>query len=191
MAVVVDRRMARNRPLDAERCRLVEGHVRLAENIARKRCRWGQEDPDDTRSDAYWGLTLAGRAFRPGCGSFAVYAALRIEYAIRRGRQMRSGLPRSAWERGERPVLLSLNAPVGPGGGELIDLLAAPSDSDEDPLADALRSLPARECLVVRLRYYRGLTQSEVAPIIGRSQMQVSRIERQALARLRDSVGDS
>lgn len=190
MAAVADRRMAGGRRLDAERCRLVEGHVRLAEKIARKRCRWGQEDPEDTRSDAFWGLTLAGRAFQPGCGSFAAYASVRIEYAIRRGRQVRSGLTRSAWERGDRPTLVSLNAPLGKDGGELIDLLPAPPDPDEDSLADALRGLPARECLVVRLRYYRGLTQSEVAPIIGRSQMQVSRIERQALARLRDSVVD-
>ncbi|MBV9415530.1 MAG: sigma-70 family RNA polymerase sigma factor [Solirubrobacterales bacterium] len=190
MAAVVDRRTAGNRRLDAERYRLIEGHVRLAEKIARNRCRWGREDPDDTRSDAFWGLTLAGRAFQPGCGNFAAYAALRIEYAIRRGRQVRSGLTRSAWEQGDRPAFVSLNAPVGEKRGELIDLLPAPADSDEDSLTDALRSLPARECLVVRLRYFRGLTQSEVAPIIGRSQMQVSRIERQALNRLRESVRD-
>lgn len=192
MAAVVDRRMAGNRRLDAERRRLVEGHVRLAEKIARMRCRWGHEDPEDTRSDAFWGLTQAGRAFQPDCGSFTAYASLRIEYAIRRGRQVRSGISRPAWERGDRAGPVSLNAPVGRDGGELIELLAAPSDPDfeGDSLADALRRLPARECLVVRLRYYRGLTQSEVAPIIGRSQMQVSRIERQALARLRDAVGD-
>jgi RNA polymerase sigma factor (sigma-70 family) len=172
--------------LDAERCRLVEGHVRLAEKIARKRCRWGSEDPDDTRSDALWGLMLAGRAFDPGRGAFAAYAVLRIEGAIRRGRQIRSGLPRTLWEQGDRPTLVSLNVPVGEGGAELVDVLPAPSGAEDEWLADALRRLPALDCLVLRLRYYHGLPQSDVAPIIGRSQMQVSRIERAALAKLRD-----
>jgi DNA-directed RNA polymerase specialized sigma subunit len=87
MRAVLYRSGAGQRRLDAEQCRLVERHVWLAERIARARCRWGLEDPDDTRSDALWGLTLAGRAFRPGPGGFGTYAALRVEYAIRRGRR--------------------------------------------------------------------------------------------------------
>jgi RNA polymerase sigma factor (sigma-70 family) len=182
--------MAGVRSLDAERRRLVERHIRLAEKIALHHCRWGHEDPDDTRSDAFWGLTLAGAGFRPDRGSFTSYAALRIDYAIRRGRQVRSGIPRSAWEQGDRTAPISLNAPVRNGSAELIDLLRGQSESEEDWLTDALRRLPARQCLVLRLRYYGGLTQSEIAAIIGRSQMQVSRIERAALAALRDSVAD-
>jgi RNA polymerase sigma factor (sigma-70 family) len=177
---------AKAQVLDAERCRLVEGHLRLAEKIALKRCRWGTEDPDDTRSDALWGLILAGRAFDPGRGGFAAYAVFRIEGAIRRGRQSRSGVPRTLWERGDHPTLVSLNAPVGEGGAELIDMLPAPSAADDEWLADALRQLPALDRLVLRLRYYHGLPQSNVARIIGRSQMQVSRIERAALVKLRD-----
>ena len=85
----------------------------------------------------------------------------------------------------------SLNVPVGDGGEELLDLLPAPHDAEENLLADALRRLPARECLVLRLRYYHGLTQCDVAEIIGRGQMQVSRIERAALAKLRDFASDA
>jgi RNA polymerase sigma factor (sigma-70 family) len=190
MAAVAQRRSARVRLLDAERRRLVERHIRLAEKIALQRCHWGHEDPDDTRSDAFWGLTLAGAAFRPDRGSFTAYAALRIDYAIRRGRQVRSGLPRSAWEQGDLTAPISLNAPVRNGSAELIDLLPDRSETEEDWLRDAIRRLPTRQCLVLRLRYYSGLTQSEIASIIGRSQMQVSRIERAALAALRDSAGD-
>ena len=164
----------------------MERHVRLAEKLALTRCLWGRDDPDDTRSDAFWGLTLAGCAFQPDKGSFAAYAALRIEYAIRRGRQIRSGLPRSEWERGGCPTPLSLNATVRDGGAELVDLLPGPPDFEGEWVEDALRRLPARERLVLRLRYYHGFTQSDVAPIIGCSQMQVSRIERAALAKLRD-----
>ena len=181
-------RAAKALQLDAERCRLVEGHVRLAEKIALKRCRWGLEDPDDTRSDALWGLMLAGRAFDAGRGSFPAYAALRIEGAIRRGRQIRSGLPRTLWEQGDRPTLVSLNVRVGEGDAELLDVLPAPSGGEDEWLADAVRRLPALDRLVLRLRYYHGLPQSDIAPIIGRSQMQVSRIERAALAKLRASA---
>jgi RNA polymerase sigma-B factor len=38
---------------------------------------------------------------------------------------------------------------------------------------------------VVRLRYYEGLSQREVGKCLGASQMHVSRLERQALDRLR------
>ena len=132
---------------------------------------------------------LAGRAFDAGRGSFPAYAALRIEGAIRRGRQIRSGLPRTLWEQGDRPTLVSLNVRVGEGDAELLDVLPAPSGACEDEwLADAVRRLPALDRLVLRLRYYHGLPQSDIAPIIGRSQMQVSRIERAALAKLRASA---
>jgi DNA-directed RNA polymerase specialized sigma subunit len=186
MGAVLYRRGAGERRLDAERYRLVEQHVWLAERIARRRCRWGLEDPDDTRSDALWGLTLAGRAFEPGRGGFGTYAALRVEYAIRRGRQVRSGLSRSVWERGGAPRPVSLNVPVQEGGGEILDALPSVDADWTWWLRDAIRRLPARERLVVGLRYDRGLTQSEIATVIGCSQMHVSRIERAALAKLRE-----
>ena len=103
---------------------------------------------------------------------------------------MRSGLPRSVWEKGERRAPLSLDASVPGYGGELIDVLPGRPTFEGDWLADALQRLPARDCVVLTLRYYHGLSQSEIAPIIRRSQMQVSRIERAALAKLHDSVAD-
>lgn len=191
MNAVLDRRAAKALELDPARCRLVESHVRLAEKLARRNCRWGSEDPDDTRSDALWGLILAARAFEPDRGTFGSYAAFSIEGAIRRGRQLRSGIPRPMWEQGDRPTLVSLNVPVGEGREELLNMLPAPPDAEDSLLADALRRLPARECLVLRLRYYHGLSQSAVGQIIGCTQMQVSRIERDALAKLRDFASDA
>ena len=52
MGAVLQCRAAGELRLDTERSRLVERHVALAERIARMRCYWGVEDPDDTRSDA-------------------------------------------------------------------------------------------------------------------------------------------
>ena len=55
-------------------------------------------------------------------------------------------------------------------------------DNDEPaPLA----RLNDKERLVIQLRYYHSLTQQRVAGLIGVSQVQVSRIEKKALERLR------
>ena len=52
-------------------------------------------------------------------------------------------------------------------------------------IAAALKHIPARERLVLRLRFAEDLTQSEIAERIGVSQMQVSRLLRHALDQLR------
>ena len=49
----------------------------------------------------------------------------------------------------------------------------------------AMNELEAEEQRVVLLRYYRDMTQQETARLLGRSQAQISRIERRALDRLR------
>jgi RNA polymerase sigma-B factor len=48
-----------------------------------------------------------------------------------------------------------------------------------------MRSITPREREVLRLRFEEDLTQAEIGEIIGVSQMQVSRLIRQAVARLR------
>ena len=53
-------------------------------------------------------------------------------------------------------------------------------------LAQALEQLGSRDRLVIELRYFHGLTQERIARIIGVSQVQVSRIEKKALAQLRE-----
>lgn len=51
-----------------------------------------------------------------------------------------------------------------------------------------LKSLKPRERQVMVLRYYKGKTQSEIAKIIGVSQVQVSRIEKQIITSVRSSM---
>ncbi len=53
-------------------------------------------------------------------------------------------------------------------------------------LRQALEQLPQREARVIVLRYYHGLTQERAAKLLGVSQVQVSRIEKKALAQLRE-----
>ena len=52
-------------------------------------------------------------------------------------------------------------------------------------LQQAIDALPERERKVILLRYYRSLTQEKVSQMIGVSQVQVSRIEKRAVAHLR------
>ena len=53
-------------------------------------------------------------------------------------------------------------------------------------LGQALQKIPEREAMVVRLRYFHGLTQQRVARILEVSQVQVSRIEKKALMHLKE-----
>ena len=53
-------------------------------------------------------------------------------------------------------------------------------------LRQAILRLPEREQMVIRLRYYHGLTQERSAKVLAVSQVQVSRIEKKAIERLRE-----
>ncbi len=87
---------------------------------------------------------------------------------------------------------LSLDAPApGHDGealrGDLIGALEERYDLVEHAvtLTPAIRALPARQRVILCLRFEEDMTQSEIAELLGVSQMQVSRLLRQALARLR------
>lgn len=55
-------------------------------------------------------------------------------------------------------------------------------------LRQAIIKLPEREGLVIKLRYFHGLTQERVAKVLEVSQVQVSRIEKRALTMLREMM---
>lgn len=53
-------------------------------------------------------------------------------------------------------------------------------------LRQAIDALTQREAMVIRLRYFHGLTQQRVAKVLSISQVQVSRIEKKAISHLRE-----
>ncbi len=55
-------------------------------------------------------------------------------------------------------------------------------------LKEVIAKLPQREKQVILLRFYQDKTQNEVAALIGLSQVQVSRIERSALKKIREHL---
>ena len=55
-------------------------------------------------------------------------------------------------------------------------------------LREAIASLSEREQLVIKLRFFHGLTQDKTSKILGVSQVQISRIEKKALENLRKFI---
>jgi RNA polymerase sigma-B factor len=90
---------------------------------------------------------------------------------------------------------ISFDAPRGSGGGnEDVTTLADSIGIDESgfdraeeraTLARLLATVTPRERDVLRMRFEEDMTQAEIGAVIGVSQMQVSRVIRQALVRLR------
>jgi RNA polymerase sigma-B factor len=90
---------------------------------------------------------------------------------------------------------ISFEAPRGGSGGEddvttLADSIGFEEDGfdraeERATLARLLASITPREREVLRMRFEEDMTQAEIGAVIGVSQMQVSRVIRQALARLR------
>ena len=56
-------------------------------------------------------------------------------------------------------------------------------------LSPLIASLPKREQMIIHLRFFRGMTQSEIASRLGISQMHVSRLLARSLVQLRDRAG--
>lgn len=56
-------------------------------------------------------------------------------------------------------------------------------------LDQAIACLPEREGMVIKLRYFHGLTQERTARVLGVSQVQVSRVEKKALGHLKSILG--
>ena len=77
-------------------------------------------------------------------------------------------------------------------GKSLIDRLSD-STTEEDmldklTLKDCIQKLPQREKLLIVLRYYKDKTQSEIAKILGVSQVQVSRLESKIIEKLKKQL---
>ncbi len=89
----------------------------------------------------------------------------------------------------------SIQRETGEEGFSLEDVLTD-TESEEKmvekiALNQAINRLPEREILVIRLRYFHGLTQERTARVLQVSQVQVSRIEKKALEHLRQLLAEN
>ena len=89
----------------------------------------------------------------------------------------------------------SIQRETGDEGFSLEDILTDTETEErmveKIALRQAIEGLPQREALVIKLRYFHGLTQERVSKVLDVSQVQVSRIEKKALQILRQLLCDS
>jgi RNA polymerase sigma-B factor len=93
----------------------------------------------------------------------------------------------------------SLDELLNPAGGDTATLGKFVGGLDEEleaiddreALRPLLAQLPPRERTILALRFFRGLTQTQIAEQVGMSQMHVSRLLRQTLTSLQGSMATS
>ena len=61
---------------------------------------------------------------------------------------------------------------------------------DRAVLAPGFRALDERERMILHLRFFEGLTQSQIAQQVGISQMHVSRLIRRSLEKIREEIAE-
>jgi RNA polymerase sigma-B factor len=87
----------------------------------------------------------------------------------------------------------SLDAPADDDGAASVDRLGTEEEAFEllegwTSVAPAIKELPRRERTILYLRFFRGLTQTQIAEELGISQMHVSRLLSRTLSQLRKKV---
>ena len=100
-----------------------------------------------------------------------------------------------AMEAGQAYRFASIDAPV-PGEDDTGTLAASLGEEDESmadvehrvSLSPLIAMLPVRQQKILHLRFFEGLTQSEIATQLGISQMHVSRLLARSLAQLREAA---
>ena len=76
----------------------------------------------------------------------------------------------------------------------LIDKVALVGEEEQNKIVDRMMLfkeydlLSRRERMIINLRYFKEKTQTQVANVLGISQVQVSRLERKILNKLRESL---
>lgn len=185
---------AMNGDLEA-RNRLIEHNLRLVAHIIKKYYT-SAEDADDLISIGTIGLIKGVNTYSPGRGvRLATYASRCIENELLM--YFRS-LKKSS---GDVSLSEALDTDAEGNSLSLIDVLAEDEDlAERVSLSDECRRvrecvesvLPPREAEVIRLRYglngAKPLTQRDTAARLGISRSYVSRIEKRALARLREAL---
>jgi RNA polymerase sigma-B factor len=192
---------------------LIERWLPLARSVARRYER-ADESFDDLMQVASFALVKAvdfrdhGWAVRPPRGLQEL--TLRVESAITRLTTQLDRPPilrelAAATNNTQQEILealqarsgrdaLSLQAPHGAGHNPLSALQDMLGDRDGGYavaemrafLDDVMTGLPRRTREILRLRFEEDLTQSEIGELFGVSQMQISRIIRHAIGRLRE-----
>lgn len=141
------------------------------------------------------GSVKVGRSLREK-GQTLFYTRERLRHTLGREPQLSELAQETGMTVEEVAAVELANGPLESLQQETIDGLTLEStlgtDSPEEgmvekiALREAIDSLPERERITMLLRFFRGMTQEQTARILKVSQVQVSRLERKGLAKLRE-----
>lgn len=141
------------------------------------------------------GSVKVGRSLREN-GQALFYTRERLRHTLGREPQLSELAQETGMTVEEVAAVELANGPLESLQQETIDGLTLEStlgtDSPEEgmvekiALREAIDSLPERERITILLRFFRGMTQEQTARILKVSQVQVSRLERKGLAKLRE-----
>lgn len=141
------------------------------------------------------GSVKVGRSLREK-GQTLFYTRERLRHTLGREPQLSELAQETGMTVEEVAAIELANGPLESLQQETIDGLTLEStlgtDSPEEgmvekiALREAIDSLPERERITILLRFFRGMTQEQTARILKVSQVQVSRLERKGLAKLRE-----
>ena len=141
------------------------------------------------------GSVKVGRSLREK-GQTLFYTRKRLRHTLGREPQLSELAQETGMTVEEVAAVELANGPLESLQQETIDGLTLEStlgtDSPEEgmvekiALREAIDSLPERERITILLRFFRGMTQEQTARILKVSQVQVSRLERKGLAKLRE-----
>lgn len=141
------------------------------------------------------GSVKVGRSLREK-GQTLFYTRERLRHTLGREPQLSELAQETGMTVEEVAAVELANGPLESLQQETIDGLTLEStlgtDSPEEgmvekiALQEAIDSLPERERITILLRFFRGMTQEQTARILKVSQVQVSRLERKGLAKLRE-----
>jgi RNA polymerase sigma factor for flagellar operon FliA len=136
---------------------------------------------EEMLNDGLIGLTLAARRYDPRRGvPFGAFAAPRVRGAILDGAQERHWWSRQARQSGT----------VLPAVSSLCHASAVESDAEQrmehrEWTTRAVRRLPDRARLVIRLYYFEGMSMKQIAQTLGISESRVSQFHAWIIRRLR------
>ena len=141
------------------------------------------------------GSVKVGRSLREK-GQTLFYTRERLRHTLGREPQLSELAQETGMTVEEVAAVELANGPLESLQQETIDGLTLEStlgtDSPEEgmvekiALREAIDSLPERERITILLRFFRGMTQEQTARILKVSQVQVSRLERKGLPKLRE-----
>lgn len=141
------------------------------------------------------GSVKVGRSLREK-GQTLFYTRERLRHTLGREPQLSELAQETGMTVEEVAAVELANGPLESLQQETIDGLTLEStlgtDSPEEgmvekiALREAIDSLPERERITILLRFFRGITQEQTARILKVSQVQLSRLERKGLAKLRE-----